>query len=73
MRINRVEKSQAEKLVKTALELGAYFFDHADVYGDGACEELFAELTGMNPSVREKLLIQTKCGIRRKVAFDFSK
>jgi predicted oxidoreductase len=73
MRINRVEKAQAEKMVKTALELGAYFFDHADVYGDGACEELFSELVGMNPSVREKILIQTKCGIRRKVAFDFSK
>jgi predicted oxidoreductase len=73
MRISRLEKAEASRFVKTALDEGAVFFDHADVYGDGACEEIFAGAIGMNPSVREKILLQTKCGIRRKTAFDFSK
>jgi predicted oxidoreductase len=73
MRINKIEKAEAARFVKTAIDEGAVFFDHADVYGDGACEEIFAGAAGMSPSLREKILIQTKCGIRRQVAFDFSK
>ncbi|MDR2370013.1 MAG: aldo/keto reductase [Treponema sp.] len=73
MRINGIGKSEAARFVKTSLDLGAYFFDHADVYGGGTCEEIFAEAIGMNSSVREKILLQTKCGIRPGVAFDFSK
>jgi predicted oxidoreductase len=73
MRISRLEKTEASRFVKTAMDEGAVFFDHADVYGDGACEEIFAGAAGMNPSVREKMLLQTKCGIRRKAAFDFSR
>ncbi|MDR0515544.1 MAG: aldo/keto reductase [Fibromonadaceae bacterium] len=72
MRINCVDKATAESVLKKALDMGAYFFDHADVYGDGACEEIFADIMSKS-SVREKLLLQTKCGIRRGVAFDFSK
>ncbi|GHV42799.1 aldo/keto reductase [Spirochaetia bacterium] len=73
MRINGIEKSEASRFVKAALDLGANFFDHADIYGKGTCEEIFAEAIGMNPAVREKILLQTKCGIRPGVAFDFSK
>ncbi|MDR3249331.1 MAG: aldo/keto reductase [Treponema sp.] len=73
MRINKIEKAEAQKFVKSALDLGAYFFDHADIYGGGTCEEIFAEAIGMTPAVREKILIQTKCGIRPGLAFDFSK
>jgi predicted oxidoreductase len=73
MRINGVGKGEAEKFVKTALELGANFFDHANVYGDGACEEIFAQAIGMNSTVREKIFLQSKCGIRKGIAFDFSK
>jgi predicted oxidoreductase len=43
------------------------------VYGDGKCEKIFAEAVGMNPKVREKLILQSKCGIRKGVAFDFSR
>ncbi|MDR2110745.1 MAG: aldo/keto reductase [Spirochaetaceae bacterium] len=73
MRINKIGKADAEKFVKTCLDLGANFFDHADVYGDGACEEIFAEVTGMNSTAREKMILQSKCGIRKGIAFDFSK
>jgi predicted oxidoreductase len=60
-------------LVKTALELGANFFDHADCYGNGECETIFAEVSGMNSSIREKLFLQSKCGIVPGKMFDFSK
>lgn len=73
MRINRLSKPEAERFVQTALDVGANFFDHADVYGDGACEEIFADAIGMSSTVRAKIFLQSKCGIRRGVAFDFSK
>lgn len=74
MRINSLDKPQTEKFVKTALDLGANFFDHADIYGTGKCEEIFAEAIQMTPSVREKMILQSKCGIRPdKGMFDFSK
>lgn len=73
MRINGVTKKDADKLVKTALENGAYFFDHADIYGGGECERIFADVIGMNDDIREKIILQTKCGIVPGKMFDFSK
>lgn len=72
MRLNGLSKTEAEAFVKTSLELGVNFFDHADIYGGGECESVFAEAVGMNSTIREKMLIQTKCGIRKGM-FDFSK
>ena len=72
MRINSLDKAQAEAFVKSALDMGASFFDHADIYGGGTCEEIFAEAAGMSPSVREKMILQSKCGIM-KGQFNFSK
>lgn len=72
MRINSLEKPEAEKFVQTAIEMGANFFDHADIYGKGACEEIFADAIHMNDDVREKIILQSKCGIRKGM-FDFSK
>jgi predicted oxidoreductase len=72
MRINSLEKAAAEHFVQTALEHGANFFDHADIYGGGECEKIFADAIQMNDSVREKIILQSKCGIREGM-FDFSK
>ncbi len=72
MRINSLDKAQAETFVHTALEAGANFFDHADIYGGGSCEEIFADTIHMNDDIREKIILQSKCGIR-KGSFDFSK
>jgi predicted oxidoreductase len=71
MRLNSLDKKGAERFVKTALDLGANFFDHADVYGGGSCESLFADASASYP--RDKMFLQSKCGIRPGVAFDFSK
>lgn len=72
MRINGLSKLDAERFVQTALEGGANFFDHADIYGGGICEEIFADAIHMNSEVREKIILQSKCGIRKGM-FDFSK
>lgn len=72
MRIKSLNKAQAQKFVQTALEEGANFFDHADIYGGGTCEEIFADAINMSSEVREKIILQSKCGIREGM-FDFSK
>ena len=73
MRIRDVSAKEAEELVATALELGCNFFEHADIYGQGTCEEAFADAIHMSPSVRDKILLQSKCGIVSGVMYDFSK
>ena len=73
MRMAGIEKNEAEKVIKTALEEGINFFDHADIYGKGKSEEVFADAINMNPSIREKMIIQTKCSIVPGVMYDFSK
>ena len=72
MRLSELSVPDAAHLIQTALEGGITFFDHADIYGGGRCEEIFAEALDMNPRVRETMLLQTKCGIRQGM-FDFSK
>lgn len=72
MRLNTLDTTEAERFIQTALAEGANFFDHADIYGGGTCEERFAEAIRMNASNREKIILQSKCGIRKGM-FDFSK
>ncbi|CAH1202089.1 Oxidoreductase YdhF [Paenibacillus allorhizoplanae] len=72
MRINSLDKLEAERFVQGAMDIGANFFDHADIYGGGTCEEIFADAIHMNANVREKIILQSKCGIRKGM-FDFSK
>lgn len=72
MRLPQLSLPEAEKLIRTAMEEGINFFDHADIYGKGKSEEIFSEAIQMNASVREKMIIQSKCGIRSGF-FDFSK
>ncbi|WP_079476023.1 aldo/keto reductase [Marinococcus halophilus] len=72
MRMNELSVSGAEKVFRTALDAGVNFFDHADIYGGGDSEEIFAKAAGMNDDLREKVILQSKAGIRGN-SFDFSK
>jgi predicted oxidoreductase len=72
MRISNMEDSAVETLVRTAMEQGINFFDHADIYGGGQSESVFARALHMNPALREKMILQSKCGIRPG-QYDFSK
>ena len=71
MRISKMSDSEISAFINTALENGANFFDHADIYGGGGkSEEIFGKaVAGID---REKLIIQTKCGIVPGKMFDFS-
>ncbi len=71
MRIDKMSESQADEYVETALSCGYNFFDHADIYASGRCEEIFGRVLSRNKSLRDKLVIQTKCGIRQGM-YDFS-
>lgn len=73
MRMNSVPVQQVEELIKTALEKQVNFFDHADIYGGGECERIFAEAFKRTGAKREDIFLQSKCGIVPGVMFDFSK
>lgn len=73
MRMNGLEQKEAEQFVKTAIDMGANFFDHADIYANGLCEEMFGTILKENPGMRENLMIQSKCGIVPGIMYDCSK
>ena len=72
MRLCNLDTKAAESLLRTAMEQGINFFDHADIYGKGGSESLFASALGMAPSLRGQIVIQTKCAIHDGM-YDFSK
>lgn len=63
MRIARMERKAAEKLVFTALDHGIDLFDHADIYGGGESEVVFGRVLADNPGLRDKMAVQGKVGI----------
>jgi|UniRef100_A0A7V3RDB8 predicted oxidoreductase len=72
MRIADLSVKDVSKLISVALEEKINFFDHADIYGGGKSEEVFGKALSAMPGIREKIFIQTKCGIRNGY-YDFSK
>ncbi len=56
--------AQIEKLINTALEKGITTFDHADIYGNYSCEESFGNALRVNSSLRDKIQLITKFGIK---------
>ena len=71
MRITEAENPVA--VIETAMENGINFFDHADIYGGGKCEEIFAKAFKETQYKREDIFLQSKCGIVPGVMYDFSK
>ena len=70
------EKSEGEMLdfIHAALDDGFFFFDHADIYGNGQCESLFGNALSKDSSIkREDLIIQSKCGVRIGIDYDLSR
>lgn len=53
-----------EKIVNLCMELGINTFDHADIYGNSQCEELFGKVINQRSFKREDLVLFTKCGLR---------
>ncbi len=73
MRIAGMTQEQADRYLSTALECGLNYFDHADIYGGGQSERIFGETVKRLGIAREKLVIQSKCGIVPGKMYDLSK
>lgn len=72
MRMDELNPTQVDRVVKTSIDAGINFFDHADIYGDGECEKLFSTVLKKNPDLRDNIFIQSKCAIRNGL-YDFSR
>ena len=66
MRLGDLDAQALGHFIHTALDSGANYFDHADIYGGGVCEEHFGAVLRSDPSIRrEDIILQSKCGIRQ--------
>lgn len=72
MRITELDRSEVSGYLYHALELGIHFFDHADIYGGGECERIFAEGFSKLDIPRESIILQSKCGIVPGIMYDLS-
>lgn len=52
------------RLIQTSLDNGITTFDHADIYGDHGNEEIFGDILRSDPSLRNRMELVTKCGIK---------
>jgi len=73
MRIGKMSDGEIRSLVGAALDAGINIIDHADIYGGTRhhCEARFGEAMQLTQAERERILIQSKAGIREG-CFDFS-
>ena len=55
---------EVEALIEACLELGIDTFDHADIYGDYSCEEIFGRALKNRSDLKDQMKIVTKCGIQ---------
>ncbi|MCH6484298.1 aldo/keto reductase [Pseudoxanthomonas sp. LH2527] len=58
------ERRHAQRLIETALANGITLFDHADIYARGKSEQVFGDVLRASPGLRERMVLQSKCGIR---------
>lgn len=56
--------ANAGRVINTACNQGITLFDHADVYDSGRAEEVFGAVLKQSPGLRDKIVIQSKCGQR---------
>ncbi|TPN89286.1 aldo/keto reductase [Aquimarina algicola] len=59
-----LEVNQVQQLIEDCLAIGVTTFDYADIYGHYTTEALFGDVIKKESSLRDKLQIVTKCGIK---------
>lgn len=60
----KMSRSELLAYLSTCVELGITSFDHADLYGDYTCEQLFGDALSQARSLRSQMQLITKCGIK---------
>ena len=58
------EIDHAAAAIEAATSLGITVFDHADIYRSGKSEAVFGEVLSRTSGLRQRIQLQTKCGIR---------
>ena len=61
----RIAESGGQTAARAAYEAGYTLFDGADIYGGGQAEAILGETLRQTPGMRERILITSKCGVRR--------
>ncbi|PRD13210.1 aldo/keto reductase [Pantoea coffeiphila] len=59
----QMSPQQLTGFIEQHVELGITTVDHADIYGGYQCEAAFGEALRLQPSLRGRLQLVTKCGI----------
>ena len=72
MRLTRLGVKEAGAFIENAVGNGVNFFDHADIYDGGKCEELFGQALKASSISRDMIFVQTKCGIVPGKMYDLS-
>lgn len=72
MRITGLSERDLDQHLLYCMAQGLNFFDHADIYGGGKCEEVFAAAVKRTGLRREDMVLQSKCAIRPGM-YDFSR
>ncbi len=76
--LTKSDVADAQAAIEAALSIGITTFDHADVYALGKAEAVFGRILRASPGLRERITIQSKCGVRLDeggvaVQYDLSK
>ena len=72
MRMAGMDSDSCEKFIAKAFEFGINLFDHADIYGGGKCEEVFAEglknlIKGLD-SLDDAIVVLREAGVDKTLA-----
>jgi len=59
---------QRVAFIEQCLDMGVTTFDHADIYGDYGVEAVFGEALRAQPSLRDRIELVSKCGIKLRSA-----
>jgi predicted oxidoreductase len=60
---DKADVDLADRSIMCGVEAGFDFFDTADIYTRTKAESVFGEVLARHPGLRDKIAIQTKCGI----------
>lgn len=73
MRLASKSHEEAKVIIQTALDAGIHVFDHADIYGSGESERVFAKAISDLGVKREDIILQSKVSIRPELGiYDLS-
>jgi predicted oxidoreductase len=60
----QITPGELVEFVESCIDIGVTSFDHADIYGEYTCEHIFGEAIALKPSLRDRIQLITKCGIK---------